>query len=97
MLLLRSPTWLFLTIGGMIVTVWIGKVVGWRIMLAIPGFLLSGVGLFVIKAGMTPQGWSMVGGGFVLAMPSIIDEVRRERAARKLADAERVTPIRTSS
>jgi hypothetical protein len=54
------------------------------------------VGLFMAKTG-TQEAWWLVAVGLVLAGPFTIDEDRRQRAAKKLADANRITPINTSS
>lgn len=101
-LLLRSPTWLLLTIGGAFVTIYIGAAVGWRVMLAVPGFLILLVGLFVANSGVYPAAWWLIGAGFALAGPFILDpdrreQARREQAAKRLADANRIRPIKTSS
>jgi len=101
-LLLRSPTWLLLTIGVVVAAMWIGAIVGWRIILAIPGFVLLLVGLMVANSGVYPAAWWLIGTGCALAGPFILDpdrreQARREQAAKRLADANRIRPVKTSS
>jgi drug/metabolite transporter (DMT)-like permease len=98
--LFRSPTWVLVTLAVGCALLWIVRVVGWRISLAFLGLALIALVLLAPHPGgrvaEDPASIWCLGIGFALTVPWVYSEHRRERKereARKRAEATRVRPI----